>query len=138
MQDGPAFRGVHRRAGEQGLAGGRKVGGGDQVQGAGEAGLRPGLLGQIEGQAAGLEAKVADLDRENRELREKLAAALEAAKPPPDPATVASRIASMRELAFSKSPEWVPAAPDDILKRLTDHRRAAIQAQLLDQRRALR
>ena len=80
----------------------------------------------IQRQAAGLEAKVADLDRENRELREKLAAALEAAKPPPDPATVASRIASMRELAFSKSPEWVPAAPDDILKRLTDHRRAAI------------
>jgi multidrug efflux pump subunit AcrA (membrane-fusion protein) len=31
-------------------------------------------------QAAGLEAKVADLDRENRELREKLAAALEAAE----------------------------------------------------------
>ena len=60
VQDGPALRGVHRLAGEQGLAGGWKIGGSDQVQGAGKAGLRPGLLGQVEGQAAGLEGQDPD------------------------------------------------------------------------------
>ena len=80
----------------------------------------------IQQQAAALEAKVAALDKENRELREKLAAALEAAKPPPDPASVAGRAAAMRELAFTKLPEWVPSTAEDILSRITAARREAV------------
>lgn len=80
----------------------------------------------LQRQAAGLESRVGELEKENRELREKLAAALEAAKPPPDPGTVASRLAKLRELEFRKVPEWVPTAPDEIVKRLTEARRKSL------------
>jgi hypothetical protein len=80
----------------------------------------------LQRQAAGLESRVGELEKENRELREKLAAALEASKPPPDPGTVANRIAGLRELEFRKLPEWVPTAPDEIVKQLTGARRASI------------
>ena len=57
VQDSPALGGVHGLAGEEGLPGGLQARGAGKVDGPGEAGGGPGLLGQVQGEAAGLEGQ---------------------------------------------------------------------------------
>ncbi len=58
------------------------------------------------------------LQRENDDLRQKLAEALEVAKPPPTPGEVAERVRAARELAFVRVPEFVAVPSEEIMQRL--------------------
>ena len=64
-------------------------------------------------------AELEKLERENTDLRRQLADAIESAKPAPTPAEVAERVRAVRELAFTRMPEWTPAPPEEILQKLS-------------------
>ena len=64
-------------------------------------------------------AALAKLEQENATLRQQLAEAIEAAKPPPKPAEVAARVLAVRELAFRLKPVWEPSTPEEITKLLS-------------------
>lgn len=75
----------------------------------------------IQKRVVDMENRLRDLEKENAGLRQKLAEALEAAKPPPTPDEVATRLVTLRELAFRSTPKWVAATPEDILQRAAAH-----------------
>ncbi|MFN7287275.1 MAG: hypothetical protein ACK5TY_03545, partial [Verrucomicrobiota bacterium] len=124
----------HYESGRQRRGAGMENGSGGVEVGSAVSGATVEAHALLQRQAAGLESRVGELEKENLELREKLAAALEAAKPPPDPGTVASRLAKLRELEFRKVPEWVPTPPDEIVKKLTEARRASLDEGAVKQR----
>src|SRR5688572_17608620 len=69
--------------------------------------------------AAVLQSRQQELEQENTALKQKLAEALEAAKPPPTPDEVATRILTTRELVFRRVPKWTPSTAEEIIKRLS-------------------
>lgn len=80
--------------------------------------------------AAGLQK----LEKDNAGLRQQLAEALEAAKPPPTPDEVATRILAARELAFRRTPVWTASTPEEIMKRLSARAVAGLTPELGDAR----
>lgn len=80
--------------------------------------------------AAGLQK----LEKDNAGLRQQLAEALEAAKPPPTPDEVATRILAARELAFRRTPVWTASTPEEIMKRLSARAVAGMTPELGDAR----
>ena len=77
---------------------------------------------------------LAKLQEENTKLREQLAEALEAAKPPPKPGEVAARILAVRELAFSRVPVWTASTPEEITQRLSSQAVAGLTPELAEAR----
>ncbi len=77
---------------------------------------------------------VKKLEQENTALRQQLAEALEAAKPPPKPDEVAARLLAVRELAFRRTPVWTPSTPEEITQQLSARAIASLTPELADAR----
>lgn len=80
----------------------------------------------VQQRAVKLENRIRELSSDNSTLRRRIAEEIEAKKPPPTPDEVATRIIAQRELAFTRTPVWVPVPAEDILKRISDHATAGI------------
>ena len=74
------------------------------------------------------------LESENTTLRQQLAEAIEAAKPPPKPGEVAARVLAVRELAFRLNPVWTASTPEEITQRLSSQAVAGLTPELADAR----
>lgn len=66
-----------------------------------------------------LQNRLDELEAEHTDLAQKLNDAIEAKKPPPTPSEVASRLVSLRELTFSKIPEFIPAPTEEIIRQVS-------------------
>jgi len=84
--------------------------------------------------AALLQERQQQLEQENTALKQKLAEALEAAKPPPTPDEVATRILTTRELVFRRVPRWTPSTAEEIIKRLSTSAVAGLTPEVADAR----
>lgn len=74
----------------------------------------------VQKRAVDLENRIRELSTDNSTLRRRIAEEIEAKKPPPTPDEVAARIIAQRELAFTRTPVWTAAPPEDIIKRISD------------------
>ena len=74
------------------------------------------------------------LQRENDDLRQKLAEALESAKPPPTPGEVAERVRAARDLAFVRVPEFVAVPSEEIMQRLAAQAVAGVTPEMAEAR----
>ena len=77
---------------------------------------------------------VQTLERENTTLRQQLAEAIEAAKPPPKPGEIAARVLALRELAFRLKPVWTASTPEEITQRLSSQAAAGLTPEQADAR----
>lgn len=67
-------------------------------------------------------------------LRKQVADEIAAKRPPPTVSEVVARIVAIRELAFQRTPEWVPAPPDEIVSRLQAKAVAGLKPETADLR----
>jgi hypothetical protein len=73
-------------------------------------------------------------EKDNSGLRQQLAEAIEAAKPPPTPDEVTARILAIRELVFRRTPKWTASTAEEIMKRLSARAVASLTPEVAEAR----